>query len=368
MRNSYNLSITLNFYLARQFLLTVFAATLVMLAILLLSDMLALLDDLNPSNGFTGEVMLRLVLLKAPDMVLKLVPFTIMLGTMACYARLTKNQELTALRTSGVSAWQFLLAPAVVCLLIGLFNLTALNPIAAAMLKKYEHIYTEYFPGNAKGLLVEGGGVWLKQKEQDMEMIIRANSVSSQGTTFSGVTIYRFDHAGHFQDLLSASSMTLGNSHWSLKDVALLSPNKPAIRVPQQDITTTLTPEKIRGSFTSPNTLSVWELPKFIRILKETGFSSLSHQMHFQRLLAAPLLGVAMFLLAAPFALRLTRFGGMGRLLLTGIIFGFIFYLLNNIIGAYGLSGRIPVVLAAWMPTLITGMVGIAMLLHFGEE
>ncbi len=64
----------------------------------------------------------------------------------------------------------------------------------------------------------------------------------------------------------------------------------------------------------------------------------------------------------------MSRRGGIGNLLLIGLTSGFGFYLFSNIIGAYGLSGRLNIALAAWTPTLIAALIGLALLLHFGEE
>jgi hypothetical protein len=79
--------------------------------------------------------------------------------------------------------------------------------------------------------------------------------------------------------------------------------------------------------------------------------------------LAMPALVLGMFLLAVPFALRLSRQGGVGQLIVVGIVAGFLFYVFNNLVGAMGLSGTLDVALAAWMPALIATLLGVALLL-----
>lgn len=362
-------SLTLALYMGRTFLAYVFVASLVLAVVVFAADMIGLMDNAASRPLITNNMVMKLALLKLSDTLLMLVPFAVMIGTLLCFARLTRTHELIAMRASGISVWQFLLAPAIVCLGIGMFNLAVLNPFAASTLKKYERLHSELFPGSAKGLLVEGGTLWLKQPITDGgEVIIRAEKVHEEGRILEDVTIFRFGPRGRFISLVSAKNMELTNGAWQIKDVAILGDDKPAERLKSATLPTDMTIDNIQSSFTSPNTMAIWELPKFIHILSQSGFNTQAHEMHFQRSLAAPLMSLAMFLLAVPFALRFSRQGGVGKLLLAGLLFGFGFYLLSNIIGAYGLSGRINLVLAAWMPALITAMMGTALLLHFGEE
>ena len=72
-------------------------------------------------------------------------------------------------------------------------------------------------------------------------------------------------------------------------------------------------------------------------------------------------------LLAATTSLRPHRRGRVGLLLLTGIVTGFLVFIFSNVIFALGLSGKIPIVLAAWAPAGVTLMFGAALLLHLED-
>ena len=113
--------------------------------------------------------------------------------------------------------------------------------------------------------------------------------------------------------------------------------------------------------------MSFWELPAFIDTLETAGFSALRHRLHWHSLLAAPLLLFAMVLLAASFSLRLTRKGGIGLLMAGGVGAGFILYFLTDVSLALGMSGGIPVILAAWAPALTSTLLGLATLLHLED-
>lgn len=375
MRRYY--SATMFGYLARQYVAAVFGTTVALAAVLLAAETIETLRRIS-GKAVSNPDLVKLIFFKMPDMLLQIAPFAVMLGTLFCLFRLNRNHELAAIRASGVSAWQFLLPPMVMCLLIGTFNMLVMNPFAASTLKRYERLNADIFPGSARGLVVEGGAIWLKQDEPTADVIIYADKVREQGQQLDNVTVFKFTKDGGFINLLAADNMSLDeqnpnddaekNGDWVLKNVKVLSTHEPVQRVDSVRLPTTMTVEKLQSSFTSPNTLSIWQMPEFIQTLKETGFPTAMHELHWHRTLSMPAMALAMFLLAAPFPLRLSRRGGIGRLMLVGLCSGFGFYLFSNIIGAYGLSGRLAIPLAAWTPTLIAALTGVALLLHFGEE
>jgi len=105
----------------------------------------------------------------------------------------------------------------------------------------------------------------------------------------------------------------------------------------------------------------------FIDTLKDAGFSAIRHSLYLQKLLAMPFLYSVMVLFAAVFSLRPPRSGKTGFLMAMGMLVGFMIYFLIGFVSAFGLSGAISVVMAAWIPVLASGLVGMALLLHLEE-
>ena len=130
---------------------------------------------------------------------------------------------------------------------------------------------------------------------------------------------------------------------------------------------TNLTIDQIKDSFASPETITFWQLPRFIKVLDATGLSSIPHRLHFSALLADPLLIVAMVLIAAAFSLRQRRDGGTTILVIIGVLSAFALFLLTNVIHALGLGGNVPVLLAGWTPASVSLALGVALLMHLED-
>ena len=67
-----------------------------------------------------------------------------------------------------------------------------------------------------------------------------------------------------------------------------------------------------------------------------------------------------------PYTLQLD-FGGAGLLMASGVLCGFLFYFLTDVVYAFGLAGSLPPSLAAWTPVGICVLLALAMLFHLED-
>jgi lipopolysaccharide export system permease protein len=133
------------------------------------------------------------------------------------------------------------------------------------------------------------------------------------------------------------------------------------------ELPTDLTVGRVQESFASPDTLSVWALPGFIGLLDRSGFSAIRHRLHYQALLALPLLAGTMALVSAGFSMRPARRGGVAKMIGSGVAAGFALFVISKVAEEFGDSGALPPVLAAWAPAAAGLMMAIALLLHLED-
>ena len=75
----------------------------------------------------------------------------------------------------------------------------------------------------------------------------------------------------------------------------------------------------------------------------------------------------AMVLIAATFTLRHARRGTPVHVIASGVMTGFLLYFITDVIYALGISESVPVTLAAWTPSGVATMLGLAMLFHLED-
>src|SRR3954468_15644686 len=132
------LSPTLSRYIGRQFLVWfgVFFSGLAF--IILIADLLELLRRSASKPDATLGLVVEMAVFKLPHTAEALTPFAILFSGIMAFWRLTRSNELVVARAVGVSVWQFMLPAVLFSLLLGAFKVTVFNPIAAAMLARFE--------------------------------------------------------------------------------------------------------------------------------------------------------------------------------------------------------------------------------------
>jgi lipopolysaccharide export system permease protein len=182
--------------------------------------------------------------------------------------------------------------------------------------------------------------------------------------TAQQVSVFRLDGADKLESRIEASAATLGSGNWVLENARAIRPDQlpgpPAVI----NLPTDLTVSRVQESFASPDTLSFWALPGFIALLDRSGFSSIRHRLHFQALLALPLLAGTMTLVSAGFSMRPARRGGVAKMIGSGVAAGFALFVVSKVAEEIGQSGALPVALAAWAPAASGLMLAVALLLH----
>lgn len=359
---------TLFRYIVWQFLGWCSGVFLAMLTIVFLLDYIELIRRAGTKADATLLVLLEMAALKQPAMAQQIMPFAILFGTMMAFWRMTRSNELVVARAAGVSVWQFLTPPLAGALLIGVIAVGVFNPIASVMQARYENLEGRVLRGTGDQLTLSRSGLWLRQSDDEgNHSVLHAEHFVPLHTELQDVMVLFFVNDNQLTGRIDAKSAVLEAGKWEVIDGTRWSPGKPPETFDRTEVPTNLTPRKIQESFASPETMSFWELPGFIRLLESSGFTAQRHRLYFNALLARPFLFTAMVLVAASFSLRMQRRGGTTLMITGGIASGFLLYFLSDVVFALGLSSTIPVSLAAWTPAGVSWLLGASMLLHLED-
>lgn len=356
-------------YLATQFLFgvgIVFGATL---CLILLVDIVELLRRSSAQDGVPFTMVITMALFKLPNISELALPFSFLFGAIWTFVRLNRSNELVVTRASGLSIWQFLSPPLAIAVFLGLFDIAVYNPIASALVARYEQLENKYLRGQTNVLTVSSSGLWLRQGDKNGQSVVHANHVSDGGDRLQDVFFLLYQGTDKFSGRIDAEHATLRDGYWDIRNAWFTQPgiSQRPEHYKQYTLETPLTKNRIQESFASPQTISFWELPRFIRLAEAAGFSAAPHRLHWYSLMSTPLLLAAMVLVAATFSLRVYRLGGTAIYTVAGIMTGFLLYFVTNTASAFGLSGNMPLVLAAWAPTLVALLLGSTFLLHLED-
>ncbi len=363
---------TLISYILRRFLFATLAVQLVIAVIVLLFSGIENLRN-HADDGTFGDIV-TMTLLEAPEVIYLVFPLVVMLASLVTFVSLARSSELVVLRAAGISAIRLIMIPASAGFLLGILVVALVNPLVSASMRQSE-LYEEGLEssGPVSLLSVGGGGVWLRQGDPDGQTVIRARRATADGTALSGVMLHRFDGEGSLYARIDAASarldqgewVILGATQWVFDDTTNSferTAHNAGISLPTQ-----LTSAQILDSFSPPEMISIWELPRFINQIESAGFSGLRHRLHLESELTKPILVSAMVLIGAAFSLRPHRFGQTGVMILLSILAGFSLYFIRDFATSLGASGAVPLTVAVWAPPVAAILLALGLLLHLEE-
>jgi lipopolysaccharide export system permease protein len=357
---------TLSRYFGLRFLSAVIAVFLGVFALIAIVDYVELMRRSADETNASAWLIWKTSIFRVPQVTERVMPFAVLIGAMSCYLNLSRRLELVVARSAGVSAWQFVAPAIVVALLLGVFATTVYNPIAAALNERSKRLEVEISGSSpqALGLRPNGNGYWVRQQSVDGPAIINAATGSDQGTRLAGITVFAFDQDGHFKQRIEAKTATLEAGYWLLEEARVYATNAPPIDRNSYRLNTNLSPDQVRESFATPETVSFWQLPLYIEIAKDADLGVAGYRLQYYKLLMQPFLLAAMVLLAAAVSLRFFRFGGVQKMVLSGIASGFLLYILSKVTEDVSKAALMSPVLAALIPVLVGGLTGFVVLLY----
>lgn len=349
-------------YFGLRFVLAVLVTFLVCLSLIGVVDFFELTRRFGDRDqGSTGTIA-YMVLLRLPAFSEQMLPFSVLIGAMSAFLSLSRRLEFVVARASGISAWQFIGSAVAIAALLGVLATTVYNPLSAALKDHADRVEATLVA--AKGPVQQSGNIWVRQKSTDGQAIINAQVSSRQGQSLAGVRIFRFTDAGEFQERIEAKTAELETGAWRLTDAVIYS----AVQSPRQLAThflpTGLTAEQVRGSFADPASLSFWELPAAIKLVQAAGLTAAGYRIQYQLLLARPALLATMVVIAAIVSLRVFRLGGVGKMITSGVLAGFLLYVAGQLSEQLGAGGFFHPVVAGWLPVVCTALIGCSVLLY----
>lgn len=362
-----NLSWTLSRYLGRQFLTVVLVTFSVFLSLIFIIELVELLRRGADKPGVSFGLLFSMALLEVPRLGSRTLPFAILFGGMAAFLRLSRNNELIVARAAGVSVWQFITPALVVAFTIGAFVVTIYNPVSATLTTRFGQLESKYLEQRTSFIAVSSNGLWLRQADSNGQSVVHAQHMDGKGLKLDEVTIFLYGQGDTFLGRIDAATASLKPGHWQLEDVWVLMVDDQPRHFDTYRQETSLTESQIEESFAREESISFWELPHFINTAQAAGFSARRYQIYFHQLLATPAMLCTMVLVAAVFSMKTSRMGGLLQMVLGGILAGFVVYFLGNLSLALGLSGILPTALAAWAPSIVVMLLGLAVLFHLED-
>lgn len=297
-------------------------------------------------------LMLKVFVLRLPEMLYYTLPMAMLMGAMLTVAQLANDQEWLSFRLLGLSFWRLVL-PFVgfACVCAG--GAIALNEgLVPSSSEWSRHLLTAAQQGQVR-LPHRQSHVFVRETDaQGLKHLIYARE-ARDGVLYD-VVIQRFEQH-QLQFVLQARQASLENGIWQFQQGRTLTLQPE--QAPLQGFFTTYTlplsqalPQLLKGP-QSPQEMNARALGEYIVQLQSLGQDTRALQVRWHQKFALPWAALPFALLGVILGARTVRTRSQGLGLSLVLVFGY--YLLMSLGTALGDSGQWTPLWAAWLPHLV---------------
>ena len=341
---------TLDRYIGKSILGSIFATLLTLVG---LSAIIKFVEQFRSVGKGTYDIWQAVAFtgLTIPKDIETFFPMAALLGALMALGNLASRSELVVMQAAGFS--RFKIGMAVMKTALPLVLLTM-------VIGEWGIPQTEQFARDMRARALSGGsmlsmknGVWAK----DGNNFVFVRRVTDDAK-LNDIYIYTFDQNRNLTELKHANqaSYSQDESKWTLRQVNHSMISKDEITTSNrlsEKWETNLTPDKLGAVSLRPTSLSISGLYNYISFLRETGQDVSRFELTFWRKVFQPVSVGVMMLLALSFIFGSLRSVTAGARIVTGICFGFLFYVVNEIFGQMSVVYNMPAVFGALMPSLL---------------
>ncbi|MBM3858342.1 MAG: YjgP/YjgQ family permease [Verrucomicrobia bacterium] len=344
-------------YLLREFAWPLMYSFDAFLLLFIVHDLLENLGDFLRQRAEIGMI-LRYYLVMLPEPLVFILPLTVLLGVLFCLSMLGRHNELLAMRTSGISVWRLGLPFFVVGLMASAVSFGLGDKFAPQSRERALALQRQMSGLPAKEKL---RNFFFSNQQEYRDWYAR--EFAPEENVMDNVAFYLRDRDGKpLMDVFARRAVWTAE-RWQFEDVRIVHPPAPDAFVATTNFPfITETPKRLLLESKHHQEMTTTELRRFARALRNAGRASQQPrylvEMHGRY--AMPLTCLVVVVLGVPLGMQVSRRGpmmGVGMALVLVVTF----FIVMRLSLQFGYSGRLPPVVAAWLPNVIFGAVGAAL-------
>jgi len=356
-------STTLNYYFAKEFLKTTINISAVFFCLGLIIN---LFEEINFFKDYDVGIYLPLILsfLYVPSLFYNMFPFVILLSGIWFFLNIKRTDEVTALKISGLSNFSIIIIPSIVSIILGIFFITAINPVTSVLVKKYEKTKGSFEKDQDYLAAITINGIWIKEKNN----IVRAAKLSND--KFIEVSIYEFDEENNFERRLEAKSANINLKNWVLYDVKVIDVDGKTIEENLSNVTyrSMYDINQIKSLYSNLDTVSFWNIKNEIELLENRGYSTNEMRSKMHQSIAFPFFLISMVLLSGVISLGFYLKDNNWNYVFISIISSVLIFYFNRFSAALGKTDKLPIEVSVWIPIVIIFLISSVGLIHANQK
>lgn len=311
--------------------------------------------------GAPLSAVIRLFFYSLPEIINYTFPMAMLIASLLCVGRLSGTSEITAMQSGGISFKRIAAPILVVAFLVSAFSVIFAEKVVPASKLAYRNIVRIEIMHNTKPRSqdhiviknISGG---------DISTLTYAKSFDEKEGKFTDVTIEQFAD-GKLTKIQKAKTAIWADNAWHMYDgvVYEVVEDKGVQRsmdFKEQIMPLAEPPAEISRAQKDEEEMTIAELRDMIKVLNEKEISTTKYEMEMYQRFTIPMASFVFALVGIPLGMQKQRSSSSIGLGISAIVI-FFYYTVMTVGMALGKGGSVPPIIAAWIPDILCGLIGI---------
>lgn len=328
--------------------------------IYLVIDLIEKIPRFLRAGGAAGDI-LQYFVWKLPEMASRTATFSVLMATLLTLGLLSRDSEIIALRSCGVSLFKIALP----MLVLG-FAVSILLFINSELVLPHSYSQTELIENvkikkKSDHVTFKRNNIWFRSAS----MILQARLFEPKTRTLSGVVVWNVDGYMNPVSRIDADTAVYREGRWILSSTTQRNFQAVGGYAPhsakRMALDLNLKIEDLQVLDSDADNMSIRTLKEYAENLRRGGYEAYRYLTLMHTKIASPFAALIMVLLGIPFALRNNRSSGIAVGIGASIGISFAYFVVNAVLLSYGRSGVLNPVVAAWGANFLFMLSGIWM-------
>ena len=355
---------TIDRYVLKQFLKILALVLLSVVAIFTVIDYTDTAKDAR-ENGIAASVILSYYRYQIFAIINMTLAISVLVSTLVTFAMMAKNNEVTALKASGVSLFRASLPIVAVAAVISVFSYFILDFVRPYANQRSAELKAQ-IEGKERVSNASQQRLWYHGKGR---YLINFLSYDRNEQRLTQVQVFEL-HPTEYRltRRVYAERATWNGEGWAFENGwmrSFLDDGSATFTRITEPITLAYaeSPDDFATEVRAPEQMNYAQLRRYVALLERAGYAADEQAVRLWEKTAWPVVSLVMALIALPFAFRMGRRGalyGIGIALVLGIVYWMVFAIFTK----FGEVGNLPPMLSAWAANILFAIAAVYMFLH----
>ncbi|MDD4899692.1 MAG: LPS export ABC transporter permease LptG [Candidatus Omnitrophica bacterium] len=347
-------------YIIKSVLSLFVTCLLVFLFLYVIIDLFSNLEDMLKQQ-LNFQILLQYYMSYLPIIFVQVTPIAILLATLYTFGKLNRDNEIIAMRASGLSILQITRTVIIFGFLTSIFIFWVNDRFVPQALGTNQRIREEMENADKRNKNKQAETIYNLSMYGSKNRLFFVSKFIPPQNTMEGITILENDEHQNITKKIVANKGVFQDGFWKFYQVitytfndSLQTEEEPQY-FEEEIMPIPETPHEFMTQRERPDLMTIAQLDDYIWKLSKSGATTVIRNLKvdlYQRF-SAPFTSIVIIFLGIPFALKMRkRATGLSSLGLS-MIMGFLFYVLNAVSIAFGKAGILIPLLSASLPQIL---------------